>query len=239
MSAGVSDLTHANGSRELFRLADGAMYTAKNQGRDSIVVYSPDAVHDFSASDRVDRMERMQSLAAIRSLARSVDSRDSPDGEHSERVAILVRRLAEAAGWSPARAALLAESAQIHDVGKICVPQDVLRKPGALTPDEYELVKTHAAAGAEMARDSLSDEQVAWIGQHHERYDGTGYPGHLAHDQIAAGADLLALADSWDAMTTERVYHSPKPEPAALAECLSLAGSQFSPTACRALQAIS
>jgi len=238
MSAGVSDLTHANGSRELVRLADGALYAAKSQGRDTIVVYSPDTVYEFSDSDRVDRMERMQSLAAIRSLAHSIDSRDSPDGEHSERVAAFVRRLAEEAGWSPARVALLAEAAQIHDVGKICVPQEVLRKPTSLTAEEYDLVKAHAAAGAEMARDALNDEQVAWIGQHHERFDGTGYPNGLKGDEILDGAGLLALADSWDAMTTERVYHQPKPEPDALAECLSLAGSQFSPTACRALSAV-
>ena len=133
MSAGVSDLTHANGSRELFRLADGALYAAKSHGRDTIVVYSPETVDEFSDSDRIDRMERMQSLAAIRSLARSVDSRDSPDGEHSERVGKMVRRLAEASGWTPARVALLGEAAEIHDVGKICVPTEVLRKPGALT----------------------------------------------------------------------------------------------------------
>ena len=155
MSAGVSDLTHANGSRELFRLADGALYAAKSLGRDTIVVYSPETVDEFSDSDRIDRMERMQSLAAIRSLARSVDSRDSPDGEHSERVGKMVRRLAEASGWTPARVALLGEAAEIHDVGKICVPTEVLRKPGRLTAPEYELVKAHAAAGAEMARDAL------------------------------------------------------------------------------------
>ncbi len=238
MSAGVSDLTHANGSRELFRLADGALYAAKSQGRDTIVVYSPETVHDFSESDRVDRMERMQSLAAIRSLARSVDSRDSPDGEHSERVGAMVRRLAEALGWAPARVALLGEAAEIHDVGKICVPTEVLRKPGALTPHEYGLVKAHAAAGAEMARDALSEEQASWIGQHHERFDGGGYPNGLANGQIAVGADLLALADSWDAMTTERFYNEPKPKSEALAECLSLSGSQFSPDACRALEGI-
>jgi HD-GYP domain-containing protein (c-di-GMP phosphodiesterase class II) len=118
------------------------------------------------------------------------------------------------------------------------VPQEVLRKPAPLTPEEYELVKVHAAVGAEMARDALSDEQVAWIGQHHERFDGTGYPNGLKGDEILDGADLLALADSWDAMTTERVYHQPKPEPEALSECLSLAGSQFSPAACRVLSAV-
>ena len=220
------------------RLADGALYAAKSQGRDTIVVYSPDTVYEFSDSDRVDRMERMQSLAAIRSLAHSIDARDSPDGKHSERVAAFVRRLAEEAGWSPARVALLAEAAQIHDVGKICVPQEVLAKPTSLTPEEYDLVKAHAAAGAEMARDALNEEQVAWIGQHHERFDGGGYPKGLKGDQILDGAGLLALADSWDAMTTERVYSAAKPAREALAECLSLAGSQFSPTACRALHAV-
>jgi diguanylate cyclase (GGDEF)-like protein len=239
MSAGVSDLTHANGSRELFRLADGALYAAKSHGRDTVVLYSPEAVHEFSDSDRVDRMERMQSLAALRSLARSVDSRDSPDGEHSERVGVMVRRLAEASGWAPAQVALLGEAAEIHDVGKICVPQEVLRKPAALTLAEYELVKAHAAVGAEMARDALNEEQAVWIAQHHERFDGTGYPNRLANGEIAAGSDLLALADSWDAMTTERFYNEPKPKREALAECLSLSGSQFSPTACDALAAIS
>ena len=85
-----------------------------------------------------------------------IDAKDSPNDEHSERVATFVRRLAEAAGWVPARVALLAEAAQIHDVGKICVPQEVLRKPAALTPEEYELVKAHAAVGADMAREALS-----------------------------------------------------------------------------------
>ena len=187
MSAGVSDLNHANGSRELFRLADGALYWAKSQGRDTTVVYSPDTVYEFSDSDRVDRMERIQALLAIRSLARMIDARDSPNDEHSDRVAAFVRRLADAAGWEPARGALLAEAAEIHDVGKICVPQEILRKPGALTAAEYELVKTHAAVGAEMARDALSDEQVLWIGQHHERFDGSGYPNRLADDQISDG----------------------------------------------------
>ena len=238
MSAGVSDLTHANGSRELFRLADGALYWAKGQGRDTVVVYSPDTVYEFSDSDRIGRMERLQSLTAIRSLARMIDARDSPNDEHSERVAAFVRRLAEAAGWPPARSALLGEAAEIHDVGKICVPQDILRKPSALTPEEYELIKTHAAVGAEMARDALSEEQVLWIGQHHERFDGKGYPNRLAEDEISPGADLLALADSWDAMTTERVYSPPKPEAEARAECLALAGTQFSPAACRALEAV-
>jgi diguanylate cyclase (GGDEF)-like protein len=238
MSAGVCDLTHANGSRELMRLADGALYWAKSQGRDTVVVYSPDIVHEFSTSDRGDRMERMQALIAIRSLARVIDAKDTPNEDHSERVAAFVRRLAEAAGWPPVRVVQLAEAARIHDIGKICIPEDVLRKPAALGPAEYELVKAHVALGAQMAGDALNDEQVLWIEQHHERFDGTGYPSGLAGEQISEGATLLALADSWDVMTTERSYSPPKSEQEALAECLSLAGRQFSPAACKALEDI-
>jgi HD-GYP domain-containing protein (c-di-GMP phosphodiesterase class II) len=84
----------------------------------------------------------------------------------------------------------------------------------------------------------LSDEQALWIEQHHERFDNTGYPSGLSGSQISEGAALLALADSWDVMTTVRSYSPAKSESEARAECISLAGSQFSPTACKALASI-
>jgi diguanylate cyclase (GGDEF)-like protein len=238
MSAGVCDLTHANGSRELLRLADAALYCAKSQGRDTVVAYSPETVEDVPDSDRADRMERMQALVAIRCVARLIDSKESPGQDHSERVAAIVRQLAVAARWSPARVAQLVEAAEVHDIGKVCVPEAVLRKPAALTATEYELVKSHAAVGAQMARVALNEEQALWIHHHHERFDGGGYPGAQAGAQIPEGAALLALADSWDVMTTVRSYSSAKPEAEALVECLSLAGTQFSPAACAALDAV-
>jgi HD-GYP domain-containing protein (c-di-GMP phosphodiesterase class II) len=89
-----------------------------------------------------------------------------------------------------------------------------------------------------MAREALSVHQVLWIVQHHEHFDGTGYPDALAGGEISEGACLLALADSWDAMTTARRYSPAKPEREAREECLSLAGRQFSPAACKALEAV-
>ena len=237
-SVGVCDLSHANGSRELLHLADNALYWAKSQGRDNVAAYSPESMAEPSGAARDDRMQRLQSFTAIHSLTHSVDAKDSPTREHSRRVSGLAQQLAEASGWTPTHAALLAQAALIHDIGKIGVPEHILRKPGPLTADEYELIKTHPALSAQMARDSLDDEQVVWIEQHHERYDGEGYPSGLAGAGISEGAALLALADSWDAMTTGRSYRPAKAEPEALAECLSLAGSQFSPSACTALAAI-
>jgi HD-GYP domain-containing protein (c-di-GMP phosphodiesterase class II) len=195
-------------------------------------------VHEFSDHDRSDRLQRMESFLAIRSLARSIDEKEQPNQDHSERVASLAHRLAEAAGWKPAQVAELAEAARIHDVGKICIPDEVLLKPAALNPEEYELVKGHVALGAQMAREALTGEQVLWIAQHHERFDGTGYPDALKGGEISEGACLLALADSWDAMTTARSYSPAKPEQEALDECLALAGRQFSPAACKALEVI-
>jgi HD-GYP domain-containing protein (c-di-GMP phosphodiesterase class II) len=89
-----------------------------------------------------------------------------------------------------------------------------------------------------MAHEALSDEQVSWIAQHHERFDGKGYPEALKGDEISEGACLLALADSWDAMTTARSYSPAKAEEEALEECRSLAGRQFSPAACSALEVV-
>ena len=238
MSAGICDLSQTKNSKELLQLADGALYWAKNQGRDNVVVYSPEVVFELSDKDKADRLQRSQSLISIRSLARSIDAKDSPNEEHSERVAGFVRRLAEAAGWPPIPVAQLAEAARIHDVGKVCIPDEVLLKPGSLTPAEFEVVKSHAALGAQMAKEALSGEQALWIEQHHEHYDGTGYPNGLRGPQISEGASLLALADSWDVMTTVRSYSPAKSEREAFAECVSLAGAQFSPTACKALESI-
>jgi diguanylate cyclase (GGDEF)-like protein len=238
MSAGVCDLTQAKDGKELMQLADGSLYWAKNQGRDNVVVYSPEVVSELSDSDRADRLQRSQSLTSILSLARSIDAKETPNEEHSERVAGFVRRLAEAAGWPAIPVAQLAEAARIHDVGKVCIPDEILLKHGELTPAEYELVKVHATLGAQMAREALTDEQALWIEQHHERFDGTGYPKGLAGAEISEGAGLLALADSWDVMTTARSYSPAKSEPDALAECVLLAGAQFSPNACKALASI-
>jgi diguanylate cyclase (GGDEF)-like protein len=238
MSAGVCDLEYANGSKELLRLADTALYWAKAHGRNTVVAYSPETVDDWSSDARGDRMTRLQSFASIRSLAVLVDAKESPNGNHSERVAVLVRRLAESAGWQPGQVDGLVEAAQIHDVGKIAVPQAILRKPARLTAEEYDLVKTHVALGTEIARGALAEDQALWIEQHHERFDGTGYPNGLAGAEITQGATLLALADSWDVMTVGRTYSESKTDSEALAECISLSGTQFAPDACEALKSL-
>jgi diguanylate cyclase (GGDEF)-like protein/putative nucleotidyltransferase with HDIG domain len=234
ISAGLCGLERASDGESMLRLADGALYWSKEQGRNVTYVYDPATVRELSAAERLDRLQRSHALAGIRALARAIDAKDPSTREHSERVAALAARLAQARGWPAERVALLHEAALVHDVGKIGVPDAVLLKPGRLDAAEYEQVKQHAALGARMVDDILAPEQVAWIRSHHERPDGRGYPDGLT--DIPEGAALLAVVDCFDVMTVARPYSDAKSEAEALAECRELVGAQFTAEAVAALE---
>jgi diguanylate cyclase (GGDEF)-like protein len=235
ISAGICGLERASDTDTILRLADGALYWSKEQGRNVTNVYDPGTVRELSATERLDRLQRSHALAGIRALARAIDAKDPSTREHSERVAALAARLAQARGWPADRVALLHEAALVHDVGKIGVPDAVLLKPGRLDPAEYEQVKQHAALGARIVDDILTREQVGWIRAHHERPDGRGYPDGVR--EIPEGAALLAAADCFDVMTVARPYSRAKSTAEALAECRSLVGAQFTADAVAALEA--
>jgi diguanylate cyclase (GGDEF)-like protein/PAS domain S-box-containing protein len=238
VSAGVCDLAQAGTAGELQRLAEGALYWAKQHGRDVAFLYSPKVVEELSAQERADRLQRLQALQSIRVLARAVDAKDTSTREHSERVAELAVAIGSALGWEGDALVRLREAGLVHDVGKIGVPDRILFKPGRLTREEYEEIKQHARIGAEMVVDVLTPEQVDWVRGHHERWDGSGYPNGLKGDRIPLGARILALADSWDVMTSERSYHEPLSTDEALAECRRCAGGQFSSEVVDALEAL-
>jgi diguanylate cyclase (GGDEF)-like protein len=236
VSVGLCDRERAEDAAELVRLADGALYWAKHHGRDLVCLYSPETVREISDAERVEYLERARSLEALRALARAVDARDPYTQRHSERVALLAHRIAAALGWSEGRAEELREAALVHDVGKVGVPDAILLKPGPLDDAEYEQVRGHAELGAQIVADILSAEAATWVRGHHERLDGNGYPDGLQGDDIPEGARILALADSWDAMTTDRPYHRALGAEQALDECRRSAGSQLWPTAVAALE---
>ena len=238
ISAGICGLDDGRDADELFRLADGALYWSKVNGRDAAHVYDPLTVRELSAAERADQLARSQALLGIRALARAIDAKDPSTSRHSDRVARLACALAEARGWSAERVRLLHEAGLVHDVGKIGVPDAVLLKPGRLTADEYEQIKKHAALGAQIVEDVLTAEQVRWIRGHHERPDGRGYPDGLTGDAITEGAALLALADAFDVMTAARPYSTAKSPEVAMAECRDLVGRQFTAEAVEALEAL-
>ena len=238
MSAGLCDNAYAGSAERLLELADGALYWAKEHGRNTCVRYSPDVVSELSAAERADRLARSQAVIGLRALARAIDAKDPATTRHSERVAEVVVELAVARGWPAARVEALREAALVHDVGKLGIQDSILGKPGPLTNAQYEEVKTHTTLGAQIVSDILDPEQVLWVRWHHERPDGRGYPDGLRGEEIPEGARLMALADAWDAMTSERAYSDRMPAAEALAECVRLAGLQFAPEAVQALQVV-
>jgi diguanylate cyclase (GGDEF)-like protein/putative nucleotidyltransferase with HDIG domain/PAS domain S-box-containing protein len=237
LSAGVCDLDAAHGStEELVRMADSALYWAKSHGRDQTFIFSPDTIESLSADERARRIQRDQSMAALRALARAVDAKDPGTLAHSERVADLACELAARLGWSPADALRLRDAALLHDIGKVGIPDAILLKNGGLEPEEFEQIKRHTTLGAEIGVESLDHAQQEWIRQHHERWDGSGYPDGVAGADISEGARILAVADAWDVMTTARSSYAATREPLdALSELERCSGSQFWPEAVRVM----
>jgi diguanylate cyclase (GGDEF)-like protein len=235
ISAGVCDLTFASDEAELIRLADGALYWAKIHGRNVVYRYSPEVMDVLSAEDRAEQAERSRTLSAITALARAVDAKDSTTQRHSERVGFVAASIAGLLGWQKERRAKLHEAGLVHDVGKIGVPDSILRKTSPLTVPEADVMKTHAALGARIVQDVLSPEQALWVLHHHERWDGRGYPQRIAEEAIPEGAQILAVADAWDAMTANRHYRSALAVEEAVAELRAGRGTQWSPRAVDAL----
>ena len=236
LSAGVCDLDTAGGVATMLRFADGALYWAKEQGRDAAVLYTPNVVTELSPSDRADRLLRAQSLGALRALARVVDANDPDTHRHSERVAEWSVQIANRLGWDGDAVVRLRDAALLHDIGKIAIPETILRKPGPLTDGERVEIRRHPQLGAQIVSEVLSPDQVSWVRGHHERVDGRGYPDGLRLERLPEGALIIAVADAWDAMTTHRPYRAAFSPDDALAELRAGAGTQWWPDAVTALE---
>lgn len=171
-------------------------------------------------------------IEILNRLARAAEYRDDDTGRHTQRVAYTSALLAEALGLSPETVSLMAQAAPLHDVGKIAISDLILLKPGKLTADEFNLMKTHTSIGAALLADGHSEvvqmaERIAH--SHHERWDGSGYPRQLDGDQIPLEARILAIADVFDALTHERPYKAAWPIKEAVAEIERQSGRQFDP----------
>jgi response regulator RpfG family c-di-GMP phosphodiesterase len=171
-------------------------------------------------------------LEVVRRLARAADWRDEDTGQHVERIGVMAERLGLAAGMAAGEAETLRHAAVLHDIGKIGVPDRVLLKPGRLTAEEWEIMKTHAEIGASMLAGSRSPlVQMAEViaRTHHERWDGTGYPAGLRGAEIPLVGRIVALCDVYDALRSRRPYKEAWPSPEAIAELTSQRGGHFDP----------
>ena len=165
---------------------------------------------------------------AIRALATALDARDPYTAGHSERVAVLSVAIARQLGISSEEIAVIRLGALLHDIGKIGVPDDVLRQPGRLTPEEFDIIKQHPTIGARMLRSvPFLERHISIVELHHERPDGRGYPHGLRGDDIPLDARIVHVADAYDAITSARAYRGARPPSDALRELWRCAGTEF------------
>jgi HD-GYP domain-containing protein (c-di-GMP phosphodiesterase class II) len=148
-------------------------------------------------------------LQSLLGLANALEAKDEYTRGHSDRVAALANRLAMAAGCSVRQATTIAQAGLLHDLGKIAVPERILRKPGPLTDEEWGVMRRHPLTGAHIVAplEFFADGALV-VRHHHERHDGSGYPDGLAGDGIPLGARIVAIADVYDALTSARPYRS-------------------------------
>jgi putative two-component system response regulator len=159
--------------------------------------------------------------------------RDEETGAHIRRTGLFSEALARAAGWSKADCERIRMAAPMHDVGKIGIPDAILRKPGRLTAEEFEVMKRHAEIGARMLQGSSSPilQMACEIAQnHHERWDGSGYPNAIESDSIPESARILAIVDVYDALSHDRVYRPALNEQEVLSILSNGTGSHFDPS---------
>jgi HD-GYP domain-containing protein (c-di-GMP phosphodiesterase class II) len=177
-------------------------------------------------------------LGAIESLSSALEAKDGYTRGHSERVSRLAGLLARALGEAPERVRRLRLAGKLHDIGKIGVREAVLGKPGPLTAEEWEQVEAHPVVGERILSPLLEQAEIgAMVRGHHERYGGGGYPDGLRGSSIPLGSRVLAVADAFDALTSDRPYRARLPVERALEVLWQGAGSQWQPTLVEALQA--
>ena len=211
-----------------------AAYITKPFNLDELVILVEKLLSDqfrllLAERERLDS-ERTLLLAGITSLVSALEARDAYTKGHSESVARILAGMAGLAGASQEQVELLNIAGRLHDIGKIGVPDALLLKPGALEPAEYELIKQHPTVGANIIRSvpSLSNVLPVVL-HHHERIDGKGYPDGLKGTQIPQWSRMAAVADTFDALTSNRPYRSGMPEDRALQIIEDARGTQLCP----------
>jgi len=224
VSGGVASCPHdAIERNDLHRRADAALYWAKRNGKDMCAVASE--VADKAADSR----ERDGMLAHLYALVAGIDAQHLHTRDHSENVAAYAVALGQALGLPSERIVRLRRAALLHDVGKVAIPRAILEKPSKLSDAEFEHMKLHAPIGAAMLAHAGLREESAWVRHHHERLDGRGYPDRIAGGDIPLEARIIFVADSFEAMTSDRPYRAGMAVEDAMAELRRCKGGQFEP----------
>jgi len=228
---------------EFFFVLKGKLICSQ-EGRDDIILKSGDYfyAHNITSPVEIKTIEPTtllyvtskpifkylsKDISELRKIMQRVEEKDSYTHGHGKRVRDLAYVLGGKLGLSKGKMERLLMGALFHDIGKINIPDEILKKPGKLTPEEFEFIKKHPIDGAEMVQGTFLEGIADIIRQHHERIDGSGYPDGLKEDEILLEAKIIAIVDSFDAMTSKRPYRDAFGWEKALEELKSLAGKKY------------
>jgi diguanylate cyclase (GGDEF)-like protein/putative nucleotidyltransferase with HDIG domain len=227
-SAGTASLPAAD-AEDLLRRAESALRAARAAGGGSVVPHDLSIAESLAPEERVKQSSERADTAMVRALASAVDARDEATQDHSRNVARYAAMLAREIGLDEDMVLHLEYAGLLHDVGKIGMPDDLLRKSGPLSPSERDTMQAHAVLGEEILQSTSMRDILPWVRHHHERWDGGGYPDRLVGEQIPIGARILALANAYDAMRSDRPYRAGLSRSAALQEIDLGLGTAFDP----------
>ncbi|MFB0562683.1 MAG: HD domain-containing phosphohydrolase [Candidatus Lokiarchaeia archaeon] len=174
-------------------------------------------------------------MATVKALAQAIDAKDHYTHSHSQNVTKYAVAIAKEMGFSQRKVNTLEEACQLHDLGKIGIHDYILNKSEKLTQEEWEEIRSHSLRGAEILEPlTFLDDVIILIRQHHERYDGTGYPNGLRGEEIELGARIIAVADAFDAMISERPYRNAYSKEYTISKLKETSGTQFDPQVVKA-----
>ena len=229
MSIGVAAYpTHGDDMHSLMAAGDQALYAAKELGRNRTVIYSQEVSLIAPSAESKSEPGKVH-LGTMLTLAEALDQRDTGTADHSQTVGRYCVLIARELGLDEERVDRIQVAGILHDVGKIGIPDTLLRKEGSLSESERAQVRRHPEIGAEILRSEEFADIRGWVLAHHERPDGKGYPEALSGEEIPLEARILAVADAYEAMTADRTYRMAIAKQSARAELLRCAGTQFDP----------
>lgn len=230
VSIGISTSPEMASNREqLIMLADQALYKTKHSSRNKVQVYTS-VIDELKGNYKFHSQDEEEVLQTLKTFLMIINSKDRYTYSHTERIMEYAERLAQKIGLTQTEVKNVRYGALLHDIGKVEVPSELLNKSTKLTKDEWETIRMHVIWGEQMVQ-SFKELKSCFpmIRHHHERYDGKGYPDQLSGSKIPLEARILSIADSFDAMTTNRPYQKAKSITEAINEIIRCSGKQFDP----------